>query len=202
MPSAEDARARADAAYRERRVARLRRSRRRLPAPVVPVLVALILVAIVITGAKSDGTGSVARDGAAPATIAAVRSQQAGTECVGWPIAVTPSVQPAGRNGSVTVWGDRSAFHLRNLASAGLVVEVHASGGSLRPGDQRSAPLEDGGLRVTLAPGMDARFTASCSTTSLRLTALAAGGRNVGTAAFSLGGATAGSPLTITKVRR
>ena len=197
-PSVEDL---ADDAFRIRRVTRLRRGHRHVGSVAVLVVVIVVIAAIAITSHNSAPDDRLDAAPAVPAE-AATALRQAGTDCVGWPVSLTPSTKPSDRAGSVSLWGDRSAFHLRNATEKPVIVEVRATGGEARGLDDGVVAMGGGALRASIGPALEARFTLACSATAVRLNIVDHSGSPRRAAAFQLGTGAADGPLTITKVPR
>lgn len=204
LPSTPSAERDADASFRERRVARLRRnrSRRRLGWLGWGVLALVAVAALAITVHRSQPEDRLQAEATRPKILKDIGPRQGATGCVGWPRSLTPSDKPTAREGAVTVWGDRSAFHFRNAAGGPVVIEVTARGGALRPVDSDAAQDGDERLRFELAPDSEARFTAACSVTSLTFAGTDASGAPLGEGAFQMGTGPGDAPLVIDKVVR
>lgn len=200
-PSAEDA---ADAAFASARVARLRRLRaRHRPGPTgVAGAILVLLVAVVITrhnSASGDRLGEIAAN---RTLVASTAAQQSGTGCVGWPVALTPSVKPRDLADAVSIWGERSAFHLRNVGADAVVVEIRAAGGAARGLDDGMEGIGGGVLIATVGPALEVRFTVACSATALSLRLVGRDGHGGAGGTFQFGTGAVTGPVTIEKASR
>lgn len=202
MPSTPSAETGADEAFRARRVARLRTRRDRLHWTTWAAIVAVSLVAVVVTVERSQPKDTVRAEALGPKIKGAAAPRQGGTGCVGWPLELTPTAKPAPRIGAVSLWGDRDAFHFRNVGGTEVVIDVTAEDGALRPVEQDAEQVDDGRLRFELGPDSEARFTAACGVTALTFAGTAADGAPLGAGAFQVGSGPADAPLEIEKVVR
>lgn len=191
----------ADAAFRKRRVAQLRR-RGRLAWTTWLAVGAVALVAVVITAHRSQPDDHVRAEALSPKIRNAAAPRQGATGCVGWPLSLTPSAKPPARQGAITIWGDRSAFHFRNVNDAPVVIEVAAQGGALRPVDADATQVNDGLLRFEMGPNSEARFTAACEVSGLTFTGTGPTGAALAEGAFELGTGPTDAPFVVTKVVR
>lgn len=199
---AEPAAPSADDAFRARRVARLRARRGRWRWSTWAAVAAVVLVAVAITVERSQPEDTVRAAAESPKIKGAAAPRQGGTGCVGWPLGLTPTAKPSARNGAVSLWGDRDAFHFRNVTGGEVVVDVTAADGVLRPVESDAEQVDDGHLRFELGPDSEVRFTAACEVTALTFAGTGAGGAPLGEGAFQLGSGPADAPLEFDKVVR
>ncbi|MCU1371167.1 MAG: hypothetical protein JWO77_2361 [Ilumatobacteraceae bacterium] len=197
-PSAEPG---ADDAFRSRRVARLRARRGRLHWSAWAAIAAVTLVAVAVTVDHSQPKDTVRAEALNPKVKDAAAPRQGGTGCVGWPLDLTPTAKPSPRTGAVSLWGDRDAFHFRNVGAAEVVIDVTSTDGALRPVESDAVQVGEDHLRFELGPDSEARFTAACGVTTLMFTGTSAGAP-LGAAAFQMGSGPADAPLEIAKVVR
>ena len=120
--------------------------------------------------------------------------KQAGTTCVGWPLALTPTARPADVDGALVVWGDRAAFHVRNPATTAVSLEVRVEGGKPRSVTGTTSEADDDHLLFQVPAGGDVSFTTSCSTTSMTLEAMGGGVRQ-----FAFGDGLQPNPVVLEK---
>ncbi|MCB1039768.1 MAG: hypothetical protein R2701_00720 [Acidimicrobiales bacterium] len=120
--------------------------------------------------------------------------KQAGTTCVGWPLALTPTGRPADVDGALVVWGDRAAFHVRNPATTAVSLEVRVEGGKPRSVTGTTSEADDHHLLFQVPADGDVSFTTSCSTTSMTLEATGGGVRQ-----FAFGDGLQPNPVVLEK---